>query len=401
MRDRELVVTGYSHGRTLYAYYEAEKLTEISVGVSDRDTLRIGDIYIGKVQNVVKNIHAAFVDVGGRQVGYYPMDEHPTEIYRDIFHRDKLASGDEILVQVSRENQKTKAFSLTSHIHYNGEHMIFIANGKSLGISRKITSAGERRRLKEMFAKWKEKYDTPNDGVIFRTCSEKCPDEILEEEYARLLVYHKNIMSTYRSRTCFSRLMRGPSQAEQYIRNFPFTGSSRIVTDLPDVYKELKLLEGNILPEGILDYYTDDYPLIKLKSLETQLERALKKEVHLKSGASLIIEPMETLTAIDVNTSKYIKKKDDNEETFFQINMEAAAEILRQIRLRNLSGMIIIDFINMKDPEHYTLLMDHMRKGSKDDPVQVNCIDITGLGLFELTRKKVRRPLFEQVRAYD
>ena len=290
---------------------------------------------------------------------------------------------------------------MTSHIHYNGEHMIFIANGKSLGISRKITSASERRRLKEMFAKWKEKYDTPNDGVIFRTCSEKCPDEILEEEYAKLAVYHKNIMSTYRSRTCFSRLMRGPSQAEQYIRNFPFTGSSRIVTDLPDVYKELKLLEGNILPEGILEYYTDDYPLIKLKSLETQLERALKKEVHLKSGASLIIEPMETLTAIDVNTSKYIKKKDDNEETFFQINMEAAAEILRQIRLRNLSGMIIIDFINMKDPEHYTLLMDHMRKGSKDDPVQVNCIDITGLGLFELTRKKVRRPLFEQVRAYD
>ena len=400
MRDRELVITGYPKDRILYAYYEADQLTELAVGGRDDGQVRIGDIYVGKVQTVVKNIRAAFIDVGGKKVGYYPMDEYPAEVYREIVHRDKLASGDEILVQVARENQKTKSFSLTSRIHYHGPHMIWIAHGKSLGISRKITSDDERTRLKHLYARWKDQYDAPDAGLIFRTSSAGCDDETLEDEYKQLLVYHKKIMSTYRTRTCHSRLQRGLCMAGQFAQTYTFSSRSRIVTDLPDVYEELKVLEGQLFPEGVLEYYTDDYPLIKLKSLETQLDRALRREVHLKSGASLIIEPMETLTAIDVNTAKYVKKK-DNETAFFQINMEAAAEILRQIRLRNLSGMIIIDFISMNETEHYRKLMEYMREGSRKDPVQVNCIDITGLGLFELTRKKTRRPLFEQVKSHD
>ena len=148
----------------------------------------------------------------------------------------------------------------------------------------------------------------------------------------------------------------------------------------------------------LVEFYDDpEYPLIKLKSMETQISRALAKNVWLKSGASLVIESTEALTSIDVNTSKTeIHKKD--EETFLQINMEAAAEICRQLRLRNLSGIIIVDFINLSSKENELRLMSELKKLARKDPVPLNVVDMTALGLVEITRKRTYRPLHEQVK---
>ena len=152
------------------------------------------------------------------------------------------------------------------------------------------------------------------------------------------------------------------------------------------------------LSEKALQYYKDDsYPLIKLKGIEAQMDKALQKRVWMRSGAYLVIEPTEALTVIDVNTGKAIGKQ-KMEENFFKINLEAAQEVCRQLRLRNISGIVIVDFINMKDPEHLKALMDVLREEAAKDSVQTTVVDRTSLHLVEMTRKKVHRSLAEQVR---
>ena len=204
-------------------------------------------------------------------------------------------------------------------------------------------------------------------------------------------------MSTHSMRTCFSKIY---SMKKNYLKYVHANNVEdlRIITDLKDVYDQL-IHEPNTYKKNVtFELYTDmQYPLIKLKSLETQIERAVSKNVWLRSGASLVIEPTEALTSIDVNTSKTeIRKK--NEETFLQINIEAAYEVCRQIRLRNLSGIIIIDFINMDDKKNEQKLMQELKKAAKEDPVQTNIIDMTSLGLVEVTRKRTYRPFFEQLK---
>ena len=190
--------------------------------------------------------------------------------------------------------------------------------------------------------------DGTGRGIIFRTGSADKDDAVLMEEYHSLEVDYKKIMSIYQSRTCFSKIYASSRDWLSYVHAIP-KPSLRILTDIPEVYQEIRSQYAGDDSAPLCELYKDDsYPLIKLKSLETQIGRALSKNVWLKSGASLVIETTEALTSIDVNTSRTEIHK-SNEETFLQINMEAAAEICRQLRLRNLSGIIIIDFINLSD----------------------------------------------------
>ena len=216
------------------------------------------------------------------------------------------------------------------------------------------------------------------------------------EEYHSFEVYYNNIMSTYKRLTCFSRVYLRPRNWLNYV-HVSEADDVRIVTDLPEIYdsaRELYSASDRIQ----YDFYEDSsYPLMKLKSLETLMERVTSKRVWLRSGASLVIETTEALTSIDVNTSKAEMHKKD-EETFFRINLEAAREICRQIRLRNLSGIIIVDFINLSDREHEEQLLSELTKEARKDPVQVNVIDMTPLGLVEMTRKRTYRPFYEQIR---
>ena len=167
-----------------------------------------------------------------------------------------------------------------------------------------------------------------------------------------------------------------------------------IVTDEREIYDELT----NVPPADIqVRFYEDSYPLVSLYNLETSLERALGKTVWLKSGGYLVIEPTEAMTVIDVNTGKNIEKKSP-EETYFKTNLEAATEIAFQLRLRNLSGIIIVDFIDMKEEEHNTELLNAFRQHLNQDPVKTTLVDMTALGLVEITRKKIRQPLHEQMK---
>jgi len=390
---RQIVITGWQ-SKVLTALYEEDILCELNL-VPQKSRVSVGDIYIGKVKHIVQNIQAAFVEITPGVMGYYPLKENAVHFFVNSKKNDKIVAGDEIVVQVDKENLKTKAWFLTGRLSFPGRYTVLTKGKAGIQVSSKIKDTEERNRLTEIVSDGQRE----EAAWMIRTEARGQSSEVIREEMNRLIVDYNRIMSTARSRTCFTKLMSGDSPYTQLIKKFAHGTECRVTTDLPEIYEELKEnSERWGLPSEMLHYYQDDdYPLIKLKGIEAQMDKALQKRAWLKSGAYLVIEPTEALTVIDVNTGKAIGKQ-KMEENFFKINMEAAKEVCRQLRLRNISGIIIVDFINMKEPEHLKALMDVLREEAAKDTVQTTVVDRTSLHLIEMTRKKVHRSLAEQVR---
>lgn len=390
---RQIVITGWQ-SKVLTALYEEDILCELNLE-SQKSRVRVGDIYIGKVKHIVQNIQAAFVEITPGVMGYYPLKDNAVHFFVNPKKNDKIVAGDEIVVQVDKENLKTKAWFLTGRLSFPGRYTVLTKGKTGIQVSAKIKDPTERERLIEIAAG----RETDQAAWMIRTEAQGQTAEVITEEMERLLVDYNIIMSTARSRTCFTKLMSGDSPYTQLIKKYAHGSDCRVTTDLPEIYETLSENFGRWgLSSEILKYYQDDsYPLIKLKGIEAQMDKALQKRVWLKSGAYLVIEPTEALTVIDVNTGKAIGKQ-KMEENFFKINIESAREVCRQLRLRNISGIIIVDFINMKEPEHLKALMEALREEAAKDSVQTTVVDRTSLHLVEMTRKKVHRSLAEQVR---
>ncbi|MEE1243025.1 MAG: ribonuclease E/G [Frisingicoccus sp.] len=381
--SKEVVITNYKN-HYLITLLENGKAKEFFL--KSHDGIEIGDIFVGKVKNIVENIQAAFVEVSPGVIWYYSLKSNKNHLFVNK-DKKKIHIGDEILVQIECGGIKQKAPVLTSKIQLQGKYLVFLGNHAFFGLSKKITSENVRNRMKNLGHQLID--SDPSNGIILRTNSAEVDESIVIEEYNALKANYNHIMANYSKRTCFSKLYSMPKDWLSYVHT-PSSPDLRVVTDCEEVYKSIQ--------ECNCELYTDEtYPLMKLKSLETQISRALSKNVWLRSGASLVIECTEALTAIDVNTSKTETRKKD-EETFLQINLEAAREVCRQLRLRNISGIIIVDFINLSNKEYSDQLMAELRKMVKEDPVQTNVIDITPLGLVELTRKRTYKPFHEQFR---
>ena len=364
-----------------------------------------GVIFVGKVKNISKNINAAFVEYRPGVNGFYSLKENARPIYADgKTEHGPLKAGDEILVQVERSAVKTKDAVLTSNLTLTGQTAVLSAGKSSLGISAKIRDKEWRDAVKQ---RW-ETTEHGDCGLVVRTNGEASGIDKVFEEFAALYERYLVICKAAASRTCYSVLYRPESFAVRAVRDLKICDGLEVVTDLPEVYKELqdalgitdnRAAEACSMAAGMpsLRLYTDDFPLTALYHLETILSQALSKTVWLKSGGNLVIEPTEALTVIDVNTAKSVSKK-TSEETYLKTNLEAAEEIAVQLRLRNLSGIIIVDFIDMKEEESRKTLLAALRRAVTADPVKTVLVDMTPLGLVELTRKKIRRPLHEQVR---
>ncbi len=357
-----------------------------------------GVIFVGKVKNISKNINAAFVEYRPGVNGFYSLKENVRPIYADgKAEHGPLKAGDEILVQVERSAVKTKDAVLTSNLTLTGQTAVLSAGKSSLGISAKIRDKEWRDAVKR---RWEET-EHGGCGLVVRTNGETAGIDKVFEEFAALYERYQVICKAAASRTCYSVLYRPESFAVRAVRDLKIGDGLEVVTDLPEVYKELRdalEISGSRAAEmPSLRLYTDDFPLTALYHLETILSQALSKTVWLKSGGNLVIEPTEALTVIDVNTAKSVSKK-TSEETYLKTNLEAAEEIAVQLRLRNLSGIIIVDFIDMKEEENRKTLLAALRRAVAADPVKTVLVDMTSLGLVELTRKKIRRPLHEQVR---
>lgn len=377
------------------AIYEGNDM--VQVNIDHRESISIlGNIYIGKVKNIVKNINAAFVEIGDGKMCYLSLEENLYPIYIKPKLNDKLVVGDELLVQISKEDIKTKAPVVTTNINFTGKYVVLIHGRSMIGISSKIEDEEERKRLKKLVRGFKE----DSYGFIVRTNAVHMNEERINEEIMFLKKQYEELKQYGIHKSLFSLLYQTPAGYICDIRDGYADRIDEIVTDDFEIHKNIKEYLENYQKEDLekLHLYEDDMISLKnLYSINTKLEKGLNEKVWLKSGATLIIQPTEALTVIDVNTGKAISGKKNVEDTFFKVNMEAAQEIAKQIRLRNLSGIIIIDFIDMSKQEYKVKLMKVLEELFRKDPVKTTLVDMTALNLVEVTRKKVRKPLYEQI----
>lgn len=382
-----VLIAHFSDGKAVELYVE-EDLKE------GQTASRLGNLYIGKVAKVVKNIDAAFLEIADRQMCYYSLKDNRKPIYTKEKKGEKLAAGDELLVQLVKEGIKTKDPVVSSELNFTGRYVVLVHGKTSLGISAKIRSSEKERFRNLMTPLLGEDY-----GFIVRTNAQSASDEEILAEADALLAEYKTILQQAMHRTVFSCLKSNPPMYCRKLKDIRFLEETQLVTDDTEIFETMKAYLQEQLPEvsDRLVFYEDPLlPLYKLYSLEKVLSDALRERVWLKSGGYLIIQPTEALTVIDVNSGKFDGKK-KKEETFFKINSEAAVEIARQLKLRNLSGMILVDFINLEQEEHVQKLLQLFREELRKDSVKTTLVDMTGLGLVELTRKKEQRPLHEQL----
>ena len=383
---------------TVAALSEEERIVEIRLE-SDQEKSILGNIYTGQVENIASNIQAAFVQIEPGKRCYYSL----AEAQRAVFSAGRkgngpLRPGDELLVQVSRDAMKGKLPALTSNLNFTGRYLVLTTGDKKFGLSSKL-ALEDRHRLSGWL---KEEAERPDKefGIIVRTnAADASKEEILKELEWLKGRYHKAVVQG-RNRTCFSLVLETEPFYVAAVRDAYGRDLDEIITDVPEIREMILGYLEEISPElkEKLRFYQDKLlPLYKLYRVETALDAIQKEKVWLNSGGFLVIQQTEAFVSIDVNSGKYTGKK-KMEETFRKINLEAAAEISRQLRLRNLSGIILIDFINMENPDHREELFHVLQKLLRKDPIKSRAIDITPLHILEMTRKKVRRPVIEDIR---
>ncbi len=362
----------------------------------------LGNIYVGKVTNVVKNIDAAFVEIYPGQICFLPLKECRHAILTNRVFDKRILAGDEIIVQVVKEAAKTKQPSVTANISFTGTYCVVTTGKKKIGYSNKL-KVYEKEKLEKFSSEFFSKSENLKHalGYVFRTnCRELHGNfEPLSKELSALTKKAEDFLNTAVHRTCYSLLAESPAPFLSALKSMYQNEYDEIITDDKELYEKLNGCDG--LPNEKIRFYEDErLSLQKLYSVETKLSEALSKQVWLKSGGYLVIEPTEALTVIDVNTGKSIGKCTP-EEHYFRTNKEAALEIARQLKLRNLSGIIIVDFINMESKELEEELMGVLKSSLKGDSVKTSVVDITPLGLVEITRQKINKPLAEQMRGDD
>ena len=362
----------------LVSVYIDDKLSFLSL-VRESD---LGSVYLCRVDNILDNLQSAFVRFGDGQIGYVPFKSilPACVVNRSISSSNELRQGDEILLQVDTEEIKLKKAKLTSYISVSGQYSVITLGRCGVGASLKLPEnvrtlliAEIKKEYQALSTECPKAIADAGFGIIIRTeCSELPKEEAVSQimtDIRSSLNELEKLLDEGKKRSLYSCIKKSKTgDIEEHIlkaRNFL---KSRGVTDY------------NVINESVV------------YSIKQDIEKLLHRKVWLKSGGFLIIEQLESFNAIDVNSGKAIDKKKDS---FLKINYEAADEIFRQIRLRNLSGMILIDFINMKSKEETDKLCSYVKALARKEPVHTEFIDITGLGIIELTRNKNDKTLKE------
>lgn len=390
--EGKLVITK-EENHIVSAMFEEDTLTELSLETVEEKKL-LGNIYTGKVQNIVKNINAAFVEVEKGLLCYYPLDTNKKHIFLNPKKNDKLAIGDEILVQVNREAMKTKAPSVTSNINLTGKYLVITAMNPTVGVSGKIEDTELRRHLKDLVSP----YRGEDTGIIVRTNAQDAEESAIIKEAVILGEQMTALLKKAPYLSCFSLVSKAPSGFLMDIRDLRERNLKEIITDDKELFAEIQQYLMIYQPMDLkkLKFYENEMvSLNQVYSISHNLKRALSERVWLKSGGYLIIQPTEAMVVIDVNTGKSVGKR-KSQDHFLKINLEAAREIARQLRLRNLSGIIIVDFIDMDQEESRHQLMKELDILLRKDRIKASVVDMTKLNLIEITRKKVKKPLHEQ-----
>lgn len=365
-----------------------DRIERIRVIDSDKN-YSIGTVVIGKICKLLPSSNACFVNIGNGEDFFLTL---PNDLSRVLFtdgkKHDKIKCEDEIVVQIKTEAIKLKQPSLTCDISITGRFSV-ISLGHGLSISKKISESDRKSLvLPENINELSSKYH-----ITIRTEAGVTSAEYIEEDIITNIELIEKIVSSYKTAKTYSILYKPPGLIEQLTKEWLKFSPTEFLTDEEHLLDQIKEYTRN---ENITVklYEDDDYPLYKLYKLESLIDELLNKKVYLSSGAFLIVEQCETLTAIDVNSGHMLKG--NKEEASLKINLEAIDEIVHVLRSRNISGMILIDFINQTQNSNVKLIVDKIREVIKSEDVRTTYIDMTGLGLMELTRQRKYSSFKEQ-----
>ncbi|MCP4120039.1 MAG: Rne/Rng family ribonuclease [Desulfobacteraceae bacterium] len=417
---KELVVNAAEH-ETRVALLENGTIAELFIERGDESNIT-GNIYKGKIQRVLPGMQAAFVDIGLEQAAFLYVDDIYDETshelakqfeqendpdpkaqdeprnnlgWRPSFAADAsieelVTENQEILVQISKSPIGTKGPRVTAHISLPGRYMVLMPTVDHVGISKRITDDAERARLKDLLTTVRQ----DDFGYIFRTAAQGIQEERLKKEIAFLTKTWEDIQAKSKTTSAPALLYRDLTVTFRAVRDLLTDDADKLSIDSKLGYESVRSFLNKLMPDSnvSVELYQGTEPIFDAYNIEGDIARALKKKVWLKSGGYIIIDPTEALVAIDVNTGRYVGKH-NFDETILKTNLEAVKEIAYQIRLRNIGGIIIIDFIDMKRNQHKEKVMNLLIETLKRDKAQTNVLPLSELGLVQMTRKRVRKNL--------
>ncbi len=358
--------------------------------VEDRDTVRItGDIYKGRVVNVLPGLASAFVDIGKKKNGFLAasdMLENRTALERSgrLPTRLNVKEGDYVLVQAVKEPTETKGPRLSANLSIPGRYIVYMPTVDFIGVSNKITDEADRRRLFDLLEKSRPH---SNCGFIARTAAKDASKSEITEEIKYFAAMYERLLDKFEATDGVERLSTDGDLIFRTVRDMFNSSVDEIVCSNKLIADRLVKYLTNNLASSVKLTVTDD-DVLKKYGLLAEVEKLLHPKVELDCGGSLVIDHTEALTVIDVNSGKFIGDS-DREQTVYEINCAAAREIARQIRLRNIGGMIVIDFIDMADPLHNEEVVETLRLETMRDRTRTRVLPMTELGLVQMTRKKV------------
>ena len=376
---------------TKLAILEDGKLSSIEVERATHSHL-VGNIYKGQVQNVLPGMQAAFVDIGtGKNAFMYIGDGLPADVKQTLPHPQKIHIGQQLPVQIIKDAIGSKGPRATTHITLPGRNVVLLPTAAYIGMSRRIEEEAERNRLHDIASR----ICPEGMGLIIRTVAAGATEESLREDVEYLEKLWHSMMARFKMKSKGANLLyRDADLIIRVVRDNLTPEVEAMWIDNQVVYQRVRDFVQLLSPELTekIRYYDSREPLFKHYGIEEELDNLGGRTVELKSGGFLVIDKTEALTVIDVNTGKYTGSTNLG-ETVYHANQEAAEEIMRQLRLRDIGGIIIVDFIDMEKDEHKEQLLAHLRELAKFDPTKTNIVDITSLGLVEITRKKSRQNL--------
>jgi ribonuclease G len=394
----EILINASSH-EARAAVVESGVLQEVFLERVSRRGL-ISNIYRGRVSRVLPGMQAAFIDIGMERTAFL----HASDIF-DPRHaatgieaphteniRALVSEGNEILVQVVKDPLGTKGARLTTFMTLPSRYLVYMPKGRGVGVSARIEDEAERERLR--VAVQTGILPDEDAGFIVRTAAEDAPAEALRAD----MIYLRKLWEFVRQkglRTQPGNLVHADLPLHlRVLRDLMRPDVEKVLIDQPSAHREMQEFATAFMPEALprIELYEDARPVFELHHVEEEIQKALERKVTLKSGGHLIIDQTEAMTTLDVNTGAFVGHR-NLEETIFRTNLEAAVTIARQLRLRNLGGIIIIDFIDMEEAEHRRQVIQALEKALNDDHVKTNISSVSPLGLVEMTRKRTRESL--------
>ncbi len=405
---------------TRVAYVESGTLTDLKLERKTSPTL-VGTVHRGTVIRVLPGMQAAFVDIGLDRAAFlyvgdiredvdseaYPFSEidrdEPlsTSDGEDHVHerhssnktpiQDLLKEGQSILVQVAKDPLGTKGARLTTHVSLPGRFVVYLPTVRHLGISRRIESEEERERLKNLVQKI-----NPQGGVIVRTAGEGAADESLKADIEYLDRLGKEIFKNYEKRKTPGLIHSELDVELRALRDMMSEDVAAVWVDDEDVHKKVSKFVSQLMPKYKQNVilYDQPKPLFDMYDIDMEISRSMDRKIWLKSGGYIVIDEAEALVVIDVNTGRFVGKK-DLEDTILKTNLEAVREIAHQLRIRNCGGIIIVDFIDMERETHREKVIGALREETSNDRARTHVIAMSQLGLVEMTRKRIRPSLIK------